>query len=67
MVFGRMGYGLGACLFKQCEDACRCLAVGLVEESDDVLRAVLSTRISYACSYEAVAHYLSEEPLEHDA
>lgn len=66
LVFGRVSYGLGARLLQECEDAGRCIVVGLVEERDDVLRAVLLSRVSCAQSSTAVADYLSEDSLEHD-
>ena len=34
------------CLLEESEDAGRCLVIGLVEEGDDILRAVLLSHVS---------------------
>jgi len=61
LVFGRVSYGLGTRLLEECEDAGRCIVVGLVEESNDVLRAVLAGIVSCGLSSYAIAR---ESPLQ---
>jgi hypothetical protein len=46
LVFGRMGYRLRIGLPEEGEDAGGCLVVRLVEEGNDVLRAVLLRTVS---------------------
>jgi hypothetical protein len=65
LVFGRVSYGLGARLLEEREDAGRGIVVGLVEESNNVLRAVLSNSVSCALSRNEVSPHLSKDSLEH--
>lgn len=65
LIFGRVSYRLRARLLEECEDAGRCIVVGLVEEGDDVLRAVLSNSVSCALSRYGVSPHLSKDSLEH--